>query len=263
MPVADFATPHTRRRSITFSQRSIAVIAMKRETMIADLDDANRCVRDVVTLSALPTAWIGRDVHFVASGMCDVLYDMLHPILVYTGIRIGAAAMTIEAVRTSEGGLADSAAQEIGRGFSPWLNPNITGTAFSMPNPLGPGMARMTFVPIGQDGSRGFIVAVSHLVHFPNHIERLLLTVGANQVAIAIQNAQLLIAQRASAHYEGTLTRLRTCLRDICSDPHATQAAALTVDHLSRSLYRQPHGERLVSLLGELHDFAPYARLRD
>lgn len=187
----------------------------KEEFLIPDVAEANRCIRDLVALSTLPAIWVGGDTRLVANGTADAVFGILRPLCVYVLIVNPDDDSRYEAARTLDGLQRDHRTRELGRLFAPYLSGAALGKSISIHNPLAPGMARMGIAPVGHGGMLGFIAAVSHLVHFPNEQERLLLHVAANQAAIAAQNAQLLAAQRNTEVQRRAAARLKAGLQEL------------------------------------------------
>lgn len=160
---------------------------------IDDLAEANRCIRDLVALSAAPALWVGRDALQLATGMADVLYGILRPMLVYVGIKDGQQEIR-EIVRDAKGTRRYADARELSRLFAPWFKASEGAESRVVLNPTGPGMVRAITLPIGLHGVYGHLAVVSQLVNFPNTIERLLLNVAANQAATAVQSQRAIVA---------------------------------------------------------------------
>lgn len=191
---------------------------------IEDLTDANRCIRDLVALSAAPALWVGRDSLQLATGLADVLYGILRPMLVYVGINDGANAVK-EVVRDAHGCRRYADAREISRLFAPWFKISEIGESRVILNPIGPGMVRAIALPIGLHGVFGHLAVVSQLVHFPNKIDRLLLGVAASQAATAVQSQRAVLAASAS---KVQMQRLKDAVEKLLardpSDPETLRA---------------------------------------
>src|ERR1700681_4438421 len=56
-------------------------------------------LRDLVALSAIPTAWVGREPAAVATGLADVLVDLLQLDFVFVRLRVPGAAGEVDATR--------------------------------------------------------------------------------------------------------------------------------------------------------------------
>src|SRR5260221_7236172 len=110
--------------------------------------------------------------------------------LIYiTFARKGAPAV-MEVVRCSQ--VHDSAEnrQAIGRAVAPWLSDPFAPISV-IPHPLQEGTLRIASARFGYVGDAGVLVAGSVRSDFPSEQERLLISVGANQAAIAIQQRRV------------------------------------------------------------------------
>src|SRR5262249_25064478 len=111
--------------------------------------------------------------------------------LVYLRLHGQTEGQRIEVARTAGGPTPPDQTRDIGRALAPWLNGPGIDSAPPLPNPLGPGTLRVTTVPIGCGGRQdGVVVAGSRRAAFPGEEDRLLLSVGANQAAVALQRDQ-------------------------------------------------------------------------
>src|SRR5258708_3687066 len=90
-------------------------------------------------------------------------------------------------------------AEEIGRALDPWLNTkDRSRTPSSIANPLGSGMTRIICAPFGIEARGGVLVACSPRADFPTEVDRLLLGVAANQVAVLLDRRRTEDALRES-----------------------------------------------------------------
>jgi signal transduction histidine kinase len=96
----------------------------------------------------------------------------------------------MEIVRCSQ--IRDNAEnrQAIARAVTPWLTDPFASTAL-ISHPLQEGTLRIVSARFGHVGDAGIMVAGSLGSHFPSAQERLLISVGANQAAMAIQREHL------------------------------------------------------------------------
>jgi PAS domain S-box-containing protein len=145
-----------------------------------------RTLRDLVALSTLPAIWADYQPLQVAESLAEVLQNMLGLGFVYLRLRGQAGERGIEVARTVPGSAADGQAAEIGRALTTWLA-RPTGSAQTLPNPLGDGTVRIARVPLGWEDDGWVLVAGSPREDFPTVEERLLLSVGANQAAMVFQ----------------------------------------------------------------------------
>jgi PAS domain S-box-containing protein len=155
-----------------------------------------RSLREIVALSTLPAVWTGDEPRTIGEGLAEVLHSMLRLEFVYVCIRLASDAGPVTVLRADH--TLDMAhwTCEVGRALAPWLQKTGVTLPSSIPNPLGSGMVQMTAVPLGSTGQYGVVVAASRQEDFPTELDRLLLSVGANQAATALQGARLLTALR-------------------------------------------------------------------
>ena len=131
---------------------------------------------------------------------------MLHLELVYILVRDRAYESPVEVAHTARGPALPAQAEEIGRALAPWLNTNdLSRTPSSIANPLGNGMTRIICPPFGIEARGGVLVACSPRADFPTEVDRLLLGVAANQVAILLDRRRAEDALRESEErFRGT-----------------------------------------------------------
>src|SRR3984893_4319416 len=162
----------------------------REENFLGEISSLRHTMRDLVALSALPVIWTGYDSERIAESLADVMLSILSLQLIYiTFARKGATAV-MEVARCSQ--VRDSAEnrQAIGRAVAPWLSNPFAPIAV-IPHPLQEGTLRLASARFGYVGDAGVIVAGSVRSDFPSEQERLLISVGANQAAIAIQQRRV------------------------------------------------------------------------
>jgi PAS domain S-box-containing protein len=155
-------------------------------------DDALRlraALRDLVALSAVPAAWVGREAPAIAAGLADVLVNSLY--LDFAFVRLcdpnGGAAVEI-----TRGSGWD--------GFSQWLeqyfavNYRLARREIIRDTDGGPQGGRGIVIPIGIDAEGGLVAAACDRAEFPSEIDQLLLSVAANHAATAFRTARLVDA---------------------------------------------------------------------
>ncbi len=142
-------------------------------------------LRELVALSTIPAAWVGKEPPVIAAGLADVLVGSLQ--LDFVFVRLcdpkGGAAIELtrghaweafpEWLRTHQGGFGEFSCKEIVADLS------------------GAEPCRGVVIPIGVNAEAGLVAAASARTDFPNEIDRLLLSVAANHAAAAFQNARL------------------------------------------------------------------------
>jgi PAS domain S-box-containing protein len=142
-------------------------------------------VRELVALSTIPAAWVGREPPIIAAGLADVLVGSLH--LNFAFARLCDPR--------------DGAAVEVTRGnawktFPEWLRTHQGGVdQFSYKEIVadlgGAEPCRGVVIPIGVNAEGGLVAAACSRTDFPSEIDQLLLSVAANHAAAAFQNARL------------------------------------------------------------------------
>jgi signal transduction histidine kinase len=173
--------------------------------MHADTEpDANRLravLRDLVALSAIPAAWIGREPSTVATGLADALVELLQLDFVFVRLRDPDGAGAVDATRGSAWPR-----------FPDWLETHLgTGAQFRhkeiVPD-MGGGSepCRGLVVPVGFNGDGGVVAAACTRSDFPTATDELLLSLAANHAATAFQSARLIDERRRA---EEALRRAR------------------------------------------------------
>jgi signal transduction histidine kinase len=147
-------------------------------------------LRDLVALSALPVIWTGYDSERIAESLADVMLSILSLELIYITFARKGAPDVMEVARCSQARDSAENRQAIGRAVAPWLSDPFAPISV-IPHPLQEGKLRIASARFGYVGDAGVIVAGSMRSDFPSEQERLLISVGANQAAIAIQQRRV------------------------------------------------------------------------
>ena len=153
----------------------------------ADALRLRRALRDLVALSAVPAAWVGREPAAIAAGLADVLVNSLY--LDFAFVRLC----------DPNGG----AAVEIARGsawqaFPEWLQCHLAVNGplshREIVRDIGSGAQRCCgiVIPVGVNAEGGLVAAACDHAYFPTEIDQLLLSVAANHAATAFRTARLL-----------------------------------------------------------------------
>src|SRR4051794_9750234 len=176
------------------------------EASTFDVRQLRRGLRDLAALSALPVVWTESDPRRIAESLADALLHMLGLELVYLLVRDRAYETPVEVAYTARGPAPTAQAEEIGRALDPWLNTkDRSRTPSSIANPLGSGMTRIICAPFGIEARGGVLVACSPRADFPTEVDRLLLGVAANQVAVLLDRRRTEDALRESEErFRGT-----------------------------------------------------------
>jgi signal transduction histidine kinase/CheY-like chemotaxis protein len=166
------------------------------ENMSEEIVNLRRCMRSLVALSTLPAIWTGREPDEIAKSLAEALFSMLRLEIAYVRLVISPSQEVIEVVCVDQNPRFGKQAQEIGKLFQPWLESTRSNIARSIPNPIGNGELQLAIAPIRQVEEYGFIAVCSKQKDFPSEIDRLLLSVGANQAATSLQGIKLITALR-------------------------------------------------------------------
>jgi signal transduction histidine kinase len=153
-------------------------------------------LRDLVALSAIPTAWIGSAPSTVAAGLADALVHLLQLDFAYVRLSDPGGAGTVEVARGNAW-----------TSLSEWLEGHrATSTPLSRKEIVpdaGDDSARRhgIAVPVGINGEGGAVVAAAERSDFPTSTDELLLSLAANHAAAAFQSARL-VQERKQAEEE-------------------------------------------------------------
>lgn len=159
---------------------------------ISDPQELRRCIRNLVALSTLPAHWTGYGPTEIADSVAAALVSMLEASFVYITLPTNGEEPNVVAHIGAQSSLG--VAETIGRAITQdWFRD--VGQVAVVPNPLGRGTARVVTAPFGF-GSEAIIVAGSLHPHFPSESQRLLLSIAANDAAIALQRWQAEADQR-------------------------------------------------------------------
>jgi C4-dicarboxylate-specific signal transduction histidine kinase len=141
-------------------------------------------LRELVALSTIPAAWVGREPPVIAAGLADAL--------------VGSLRLDFAFVRLCDPRGGTAAEGSRGNGwvaFPEWLRTHPGGGHFSCKEIVadlgGAEPCRGVVIPVGVNGEAGLIAAACGRTDFPSEIDQLLLSVAANHAAAAFQNALL------------------------------------------------------------------------
>jgi PAS domain S-box-containing protein len=158
-------------------------------------------LRDLVAISAIPAAWVGRTPHAIATGFADVLIRSLHLNFVFVRLFDPKDSTPVDVIQ-GDGW----------REFPQWLQRRLAdGNEFAVREIVsGTGgdarQSRGMVIPIGVNAQSGLVAAACYRADFPCDIDQLLLSIAANHAATAFQNARLIEERRRA---EQTLRHAR------------------------------------------------------
>jgi signal transduction histidine kinase len=161
---------------------------------VDDAAELRRNLRDLVALTALPAIWLGQSPQVIIESFTDALLRTLRVDFVYARLpAAGEFGSQIEALSL------DPRASELSSSdILRWLRSFASSEGLAFPPPINAAGASVGLAPasIGHPGpASGVVVAGMRRNDFPSSYDRLLVRVGANQLAIALQGAELRAVQ--------------------------------------------------------------------
>jgi len=157
----------------------------------AEASRLRRALRDLVALSVVPAAWVGRESPDIAAGLADVLVNSLHLDFAFVRLCDPNGGAAIEIARGSAW-----------QAFPEWLQHHLAVNGRlsrrEIVREIGSGaqQCRGVVIPVGVNAEGGVVAAACNHTGFPSEIDQLLLSVAANHAATAFRTARLLDEQR-------------------------------------------------------------------
>src|SRR5580700_5092392 len=208
----------------------------------AEIHSLRTTVRDLLALSTIPEAWVGREPSAIATDFADLL--------------IGSLGLDFAFVRLCDptgGQLVEVTRGNSWRAFPEWLEEHLAAFGQISRKEIvtdvnGIEESRCGIViPIGINSERGLVAAASDRLDFPNQIDQQLLSVAANNAATAFQNAflikELRSAQEALLANEQALRKARDELEIKVAE--RTSELQRSAQELQRSGFYLAEGQRL------------------
>jgi PAS domain S-box-containing protein len=158
-------------------------------------------LRDLMALSAIPVAWVGKEPAAVAAGLADALSGLLQLDFVFVRLCVPSVA-----------GVADVTRGEAWKAFPEWLESHLAESGLFSGMEIIPDVGsggepcRGVVIPIGVNAEGGVVAAACGRTDFPTEIDQLLLGLAANHAAIAFQSA-CLVHERTRAEEELRIAR--------------------------------------------------------
>jgi PAS domain S-box-containing protein len=143
-------------------------------------------LRDLVAMSTLPAAWVGREPDTIAMGLADVLGRALQLDFVFVRLRDRSGNAPIDVTQ----GTAWAHFPEWLEGHAATVTRNSRGEFISDVGHSSP-RYRGLAIPIGFDADSGLVATASDRADFPTETDRLLLSVATNHAAMAFESARL------------------------------------------------------------------------
>jgi PAS domain S-box-containing protein len=157
----------------------------------ADAQRMRRALRDLVALSTVPAAWVGREPTAIAAGLADVLVNSLNLDFAFVRLRDPDGGAVVEIARGSAG-----------QALPEWLQSHLAVNGrlshSEIVRDIGSGAQRCCGIvtPVGVNAEGGLVAAAGNHTDFPTEIDQLLLSVAANHAATAFRTARLVEEHR-------------------------------------------------------------------
>ena len=184
----------------------------------AELSALRTVLRDLVALSAIPAAWVGREPATVAAGLADSLTGLLRLDFVYVRLRVPGFAGAVDVTRgeawTTFPEWLESHLAAGGRLSGREIIPDVDGSAVS---------CRGIVIPIGVDAEGGLVAAACGRPDFPSASDQLLLNLAANHAAAAFQSVRL-NEHHAQVWFLESLDRIDRAIQGTSGLDHMTGA---------------------------------------
>src|SRR6476646_327811 len=166
----------------------------------AEIRARRNVLRDLVALSAIPVAWIGREPAAVAAGLADVLTGLLQLDFVFVRLRLPGVDSAVDVTRGNAW-----------KAFPEWLDNHLAGGGLFSGMQVIPDVSggaepyRGVVIPIGVN-AEGVVAVACDRADFPAETDQRLLRLAANHAATAFQSAAL-VHERITAETELRQTR--------------------------------------------------------
>ena len=170
------------------------MISAKAKDLEADAPRLRTALRDLVALSVVPAAWVGREPSAIAAGLADVLVNSLRPDSAFVRLCDPNGEGAVEIAR----GRAWPAFPEL---LQRYRSVNGRLSRREIVRDIGDGAqgGRGIVIPVGVSAEGGLVAAACDRADFPAEIDQLLLSVAANHAATAFRMARLVDDRRRAA----------------------------------------------------------------
>lgn len=147
-------------------------------------------LRDLVALSAMPSAWVGREPRAIAAGLVDLLTTSLPLDFAFVRLRDSDGSAPVDIARGTAPPALLKRLQHCLDGGRLSHSEIVPGAGAGVQG--GPGIV----LPLGINGEFGVVAAASARPDFPSEIEQLLLFVAACHAATVFRMARLVEEHR-------------------------------------------------------------------
>src|SRR6266436_4944276 len=150
-------------------------------------------IRDLLALSTIPEAWVGREPPAIAADLADLLIGSLELDFAFVRLRDPIGCQVVEVTRGN-----------FWKAFPQWLQEHFAAFGQISRKEIVTNVGGVEesccgiVIPIGVNSERGLVAGASYRPDFPNQIDQQLLSVAANNAATAFQNAFLIKELRSA-----------------------------------------------------------------
>src|SRR6267378_4093721 len=151
----------------------------------AEIFRLRTALRDLVSVSTIPMAWLGREPSEIAGGVADVLIGSLGLDFVFVRLCDPTTGATVEVTRG-----------DAWKAFPQWLQKHLASAGRLSGKEVIPDVGdgaqpcRGLLVPLGVNAEGGLVAAACRRIDFPAEIDQLLVSVAANHAATAFQSSR-------------------------------------------------------------------------
>jgi hypothetical protein len=156
-------------------------------------------INDLMGLVALPATRNGNAPLETIRTLLDMLAGMLRLDFVYVRLKHSAVEPALEVVRCLDSHAVNGLPPEIEELLRNLSGDHLQERSLLVRKAFGDEHLSISVLPLGLQAEIGILAAGSRRTDFPEHTERLLLSVAANQVAVWLQGARLLSEQKRAA----------------------------------------------------------------
>jgi PAS domain S-box-containing protein len=164
-------------------------MAMPWVESLSDPQELRRCIRDLAALSALSAIWSGYGPQQIGDGVAAALVSMLNADFVYIALPGVSDGPQIEVIHAGKG-IAVNALDTFRAALRRALS-RISEQEVVIANPAGDGDLRLATAPIGLGDEAVLIAGSGRQPDFPNEVQRLLLSIAANDTSVALQRWEI------------------------------------------------------------------------
>src|SRR6266478_5606027 len=159
----------------------------------AEIPRLRATVRDLLALTTIPEAWVGREPPAIATDLADLLIESLELDFAFVRLCDPTGCRVVEVTRGNSW-----------KAFPQWLQQHLAVFGHISRKEIVTSVGGVEesccgiVIPIGVNSERGLVAAASDRSDFPDEIDQQLLSVAANNAATAFQNAFLINELRSA-----------------------------------------------------------------